>query len=76
MSQIIPFPGHEAQMPVEQGARQPMFTRRHYDAIAVAIALLPYHPSIRDDVGARFAKLFAEDNPRFDMNRFARACVR
>ena len=52
-----------------------LFSTRHYEAIAAVIEreLPMYYQSIRD-VAYRMADLFAGDNPRFNRERFLKAC--
>lgn len=55
-----------------------MFQRRHYEAIAATLkANWPRSNSCRYFYRCmieQFANTFAQDNPRFDWNRFLKAC--
>jgi len=60
-----------------------MFTRQHYKAIAkilnnqTCVQLLdndPQHYLLKRDVVRALANLFANDNPRFNYDKFFRAC--
>ena len=50
-----------------------MFQKRHYEAIAAVIRRLDLLPISIGHVARRFADSFI-DNPRFDRDRFLRAC--
>lgn len=63
--------------------RKPAFQRRHYVALAAAIArvraLGPHHDTPADalrDAQEAVADLLAADNPKFNRERFAAACER
>jgi hypothetical protein len=55
------------------------FSRRHYEAIAEAIAKAPILLTFREGkqktaIVMMLAGLFERDNPRFDAERFYKAC--
>lgn len=49
-------------------------TKKHYTAIAAAIATTPMSPATRVTLIGRLQGVFIEDNPRFDRTRFTAAC--
>lgn len=49
------------------------FTRKHFQATADIVKDIN-DVQEREVVAKRFAKLFAEQNPRFDRGRFLNAC--
>ena len=57
-----------------------MFTRQHYKAIAAIIRPHLLVSKIREDgaqvadIALELADYFAQDNPRFDRERFLEAC--
>ena len=56
----------------------PMFAKRHYEAIATVFyncqASSPEEDNARDALMGEFIAMFERDNPRFDAERFERAC--
>lgn len=50
----------------------PDFSKRHYEEIANLIKDLPYE--MRFVVAQRFANYLEYDNPRFDRDKFLKAC--
>ena len=65
----------------------PKFAKRHYERIATVIqGLVLSHRELsecelnefgglRRSIAAEFAEMLGKDNPRFDRDRFERACV-
>ena len=65
----------------------PIFAKRHYERLASVIqGLVLSHSELSDDelgelieirrgIAAEFAEMLGKDNPRFDRDRFIRACV-
>ena len=53
-------------------------TRKHFEFIAATIAAMPSHaPSLRSakrSCALSFADALAKENPRFDRERFLKAC--
>ena len=63
-----------------------MFSKRHYEAIALVLQDAAHDPIMVHETGkrtkthldllvTRFVDLFARDNPQFKRDRFERACV-
>lgn len=52
-------------------SKQPMFNRRHYQAIAKAIKQTSQYGYVRPDY---FIELFESDNPLFDEDKFRKDC--
>jgi hypothetical protein len=53
-----------------------MFQRRHYEAIATIMRdAMPDKDGCYARIMERFIKMFREDNPNFDENRFRIACA-
>ena len=48
----------------------PMFSKRHYEAIAEVLMGCDRY----EDIESGLADLFEDDNPRFDRDRFLEAC--
>ena len=59
--------------PVQPGQREAKLQHRHYATIAAIIRKLP--EEARERVGRHFAEWLAWSNPRFDGDRFVRACM-
>lgn len=52
-------------------------SRKHYEAVAESIRIATVDHGVSDsirDIGDDLANMFAEDNPRFDRQRFLDAC--
>jgi hypothetical protein len=52
-----------------------MFEKRHYEAIAKAIRVMATPGKTKADMIEIMTIVFARDNPRFDPDRFAAACI-
>ena len=50
-----------------------MFTRQHFIKVAEIISDISDN-GIREEVAERFVTMFYEDNPRFDVEKFRKAC--
>jgi hypothetical protein len=50
--------------------------RKDYEVVAGAIASLPLDPGDQDSVVAALCAAFAQENPRFDPEKFRRAALR
>ncbi len=51
------------------------FTRRHYEKIAKVIQSLYQTPNVQRVVAQSFIQTLKEDNPRFNEDKFLRACT-
>lgn len=55
-------------------SKRPMFTRRHYEAIAATIKAHDWPPILVHDVIRVFARMFEDDNLNFKRGKFLDAC--
>ena len=51
-----------------------MLSRKHYVAIASKVASKVHNYETRQALASELAVIFAEDNPRFDAEKFIEAC--
>lgn len=63
------------QLMVEQEERIEVWNRRTYEMVAEVIKESYEYAYDREKLARRFSVVFERDNPRFDSERFRRACV-
>lgn len=51
-----------------------MMTRKHYEKAAKIVSTMKGNGLAAQDAAAAFVSFFADDNPRFDADRFIKAC--
>jgi hypothetical protein len=49
-------------------------TKKHYEAIASIIEYYAHDTTVYNALANRLADYFAQDNPKFDRQRFLKAC--
>ena len=67
---------HEKVFDADEKAKgKPMFTRRHFKAVAGILAVTREIPAVdqREQIGYALANLFQADNEQFNMQRFINA---
>jgi hypothetical protein len=82
------WPNHNDNGAIVMATRKlPKFAKRHYEALAQVIQGLALSNnelsneeleeliSVRQGIAGDFANMLGKDNPRFDRERFIRACV-
>lgn len=52
----------------------PKFSKRHYEVIASLVKTWQRDNTSVDNIQADLAEVFMQDNPRFDIVRFNKAC--